>query len=255
MDREYYLTYAKLNRHKRNLDQAQKIIKSALKIDGVWAVSCSGGKDSVSLLDLCVNAGWHGPIFHFYYDETPADNTKLVKALAEHYCLDLHLLKVPGAWEVYEQVGHFFVHPVTEEEKRATRKMLREYKATINRFMSEKGWVGQFLGLRKGESNARRMTLSKKGTAIYTTNDRTTWTACPLSSWSSADVWAYILTQGLPYLPCYETAADPERERSEVTWLASEFIWRHGMAARLKRERPDEFNRLALRYPEIRLYT
>ncbi|MFZ5596091.1 MAG: phosphoadenosine phosphosulfate reductase family protein [Bacillota bacterium] len=254
MERETYRLYAKLPVFRRRVERSVEIVRQALAIPGVWALSFSGGKDSVAMLDLCTQAGWCGPLFHFWYDETPGENTELALSMAEKHGLELHLLHVPGAWDVFREVGHFFVHPETPEEKAATRRMLSGYKKAVNDYVAAQGWTGQFLGLRKAESRARGYALGRKG-ALYQTKDRTGWTCCPLVGWTARDVWSYIITRGLTYLSRYDITDDPERERSETTWLAAESLWRHGMAARLKRENPEEFNRLAASWPEIRRYT
>lgn len=253
IDREVYRLRAKLPVYRRRVMTAINNVKAALTIPGDWAVSCSGGKDSMALLEICLLAGWAGPLFHFYYDETPGENTEMVRRAAQQYGLELYLLKVPGAWEVYEKAGRFFVVPETAEEKRLVNGMLRGYKKDINEYVQDRGWAGQFMGLRKAESRIRRIILIKKG-GLYKTNDREAWTCCPLSGWDAADVWSFTLERNLPYLSCYEKAEDPERERSETTWLAAESIWRYGMAARLKKDRPEEFNKLAARWPEIRMF-
>lgn len=177
----------------------------------------------------------------------------MARCMADKHGLELYLLHVPGAWEVFNEVGHFFVYPETPEEKAATRRMLAGYKKAVNDYVTAQGWIGQFLGLRKAESRVRGMALARKG-AIYRTQDRQTWTCCPLTGWSARDVWAYIITRELPYLSRYDTAENPERERSETTWLAAESLWRYGMAARLRREKPEEFAALVARWPEIRRY-
>jgi 3'-phosphoadenosine 5'-phosphosulfate sulfotransferase (PAPS reductase)/FAD synthetase len=254
MDSEVYRLHAKLPVFRWRVERSVEIVRQALAVPGVWALSFSGGKDSVAMLDLCIRAGWRGPLFHFWYDETPGENTELALSMAEKHGLELHLLHVPGAWDVFREVGHFFVHPETPEEKAATRRMLAGYKKAVNDYAASQGWAGQFLGLRKAESRARDITLAKKG-SLYQTKGRAGWTCCPLAGWSARDVWAYIITHELPYLSRYDAADDPERERSETTWLAAESLWRYGMAARLKREKPEEFNRLTARWPEIRRYT
>lgn len=253
MDREVYRLHAKLPIFRRRVETAIEIVHQALKIPGTWALSFSGGKDSIAMLDLCIRAEWRGPLFHFWYDETPGENTAITSFMAEKYGLELHLLHVPGAWDVYREVGHFFVYPETLAEKKATRQMLAGYKKTVNDYVAAQEWTGQFMGLRKAESRIRGITLARKGT-IYQTQDRHTWTCCPLAGWSTRDVWAYIVIRELPYLCCYDTAENPEQERSETTWLAAESLWRYGMAARLRRERPEEFAMLAARWPEIRRY-
>jgi len=253
IDRELYRLHAKLPVYRRHVTNAINVVKEALAVPGIWAVSCSGGKDSMALIEICLMAGWKGPLFHFYYDETPGENTEMVQKAAQKYGLEFHLLKVPGAWEVYEKAGRFFVVPESAEEKRLMNGMLRNYKKNINEYIQSQGWAGQFMGLRKSESRPRRITLIKKGN-LYRTGDRKTWTCCPLSAWDATIVWAFTFDRKLPYLSCYDKSENPERERSETTWLAAESIWRYGMAARLKKERSEEFNRLAARWPEIRYY-
>lgn len=250
-----YLLHARLPAFRKKAERSKEIVRQALAaVPGVWGLSFSGGKDSTALLHLCLEAGWRGPVLHFRFRETPEENEAFVRRVTEELGLALYLLDVPGAWDVYERTGSFFVSPGTPEEKKAVREMLRAYKETVNRYVEEEGWVGQFLGMRKGESRRRLMILTAKGGPLYQTRDRTAWTCCPLADWNGRDVWAYLLSRNLPYLPRYETAEDPERERSEVTWLASSGIWRHGQGARLKRERPEEFKRLAARWPDLEKY-
>lgn len=254
IDYERHRVYSKLPVFKRRVNHSLEVIEKAMSIHGPWAVSCSGGKDSVAMLDLCLTTGWHGPLFHFYYDETPSANTRMVRGLAEKHCLDLHILKVPGAFDVYRDVGHFFVHPITEVEKKAVNKMLNGYKKIINQYINAQGWTGQFIGLRKAENRRTRGIMLKKKGYIYQTSNRDTWAACPLANWRTEDVWAYTLSRNLPYLKVYDKADTPEQERSEITWLAAESLWRHGMAARLRIENPKEFYRLADIFPEMRYF-
>jgi 3'-phosphoadenosine 5'-phosphosulfate sulfotransferase (PAPS reductase)/FAD synthetase len=253
MDKELYRLHAKLPIFRRHVERSFDIVRQVRAITGTWALSISGGKDSVAMLDLCIRAGWRGPLFHFRYDETPGENTKMAQAMAERHNLELHQLHVPGAWDVFREVGHFFVNPETPEEIAATRRMLAGYKKDVNEYVATQGWTGQFLGLRRAESRSRGIILTRKG-ALYKTHDRGTWTCCPLADWSGRDVWAYTITRNLPYLSRYDTADDSERERSETTWLAAEALWRYGMAAQLKRDNPEEFYRLAAKWPEIRRY-
>lgn len=254
MDKDLYRLHAKLPIYWRHVGQAKNIIKQALNVPGTWAVSCSGGKDSVLLLYLCLDVGWKGPVLYFYYDEMPPENNEFIKKLTSTLGLELHLLHVPGEWDAYKKVGHFFVFPETPEEKKAASEIARSYKRAVTEYVTELGWAGQFLGLSGHESRPRKMMLAKKG-PIYKTRERGgIWTACPLANWTGRDVWAYTFEHDIPYLPRYDIAEDPETHRSEETYFIAESAWRHGMAARLKKENPDEFNRLVYLWPEIRRY-
>lgn len=248
---EEYRLHARLPAFRRKLERAKEAVHLAqAAVPGVWAVSFSGGKDSAALLHVCLEAGWRGPVLHFFYEETPEENTAFVRRLAEAHGLELHILRVPGAWDVYRETGSFFTVPGTEEEKRAARRMLKAYKEEVNRYAARQGWAGQFLGMRKEESRRRLMALARKG-ILYRTQDRLPWTCCPLAEWSARDVWAYIVARDLPYLSLYDTASNPERERSEPVWLACDRAWSDGQAVRLKRERPEEYRMLMLRFPDL----
>lgn len=221
---------------------------------GSWACSCSGGKDSTALLDLCVRAGWHGPVFFFVCAETPQENVALVRGLVDRYHLPLHSFTVPGAWDVYEEVGHFFAYPTTEEERRATNAMLRGYKRVADEEATQAGYTGLFWGMRMPESPQRGMALARKG-ACYRVLNRTTWTCNPLIHWTARDVWAYLVSNDLPWLERYDTAADRERERSEVTWLAAEALWRRGQGQKLRYTDPETFNDLLRKFPMLQWFT
>src|SRR5690606_27320895 len=145
---------------RRRVAAADTIIRDALAaVPGTWAVSISGGKDSTVLLDLCVRAGWRGPVFNFFDREIPTANHAAVRLLAERYELELHQLAVPGAWDVYERAGRFFVHPETAEERRLVNWMLAEFKRLANDYASTQGWVGTFWGMRASESRPRAFTV------------------------------------------------------------------------------------------------
>ncbi|MGQ9824639.1 MAG: phosphoadenosine phosphosulfate reductase family protein [Desulfotomaculales bacterium] len=246
--------YAKLAVFKNRVEKAKEIIRKALAdVPGTWALSFSGGKDSTALFYLCLEVGWRGPVLHFYFPETPEENTAFVETLTEKHGLELHLLQVPGAWDVYTETKSFFVTPNTPEEEAAKKKMLKDYKRVINSYIDAQLWSGQFLGMRKNESKTREIALKSKG-FLYRTRDRKTWTCCPLYNWEARDVWAFIFSRNIPYLHCYDKATGPEKERSEIVWLACERAWSNGQIAWLKKERPDEFRRLMFIWPDLQKY-
>lgn len=248
-ERQQYRLAGRLPAYQRRVTEAIQFIQRATnEHPGVWSVGLSGGKDSVCVLELAVAAGWRGPCLHFYYRETPAENLKLAQAAAEKRGLEFHTLLVPGAFDVYDEVGHFFPWPTTDIEKSACHRMLKAYKATVENYVRRQDWVGQFWGLRKAESRPRKITLNRYG-AIYKTQIRSSWTCCPLMNWSGQDVWAYIVNHDLPYLEVYDDSErGRERERSEMTWLAENTVWLRGRGIEMRRRYPDVWADLCRRY-------
>ncbi len=246
---KYYSLYAKLPVFQRKIDFAKKIIKEALALNLNWAIAVSGGKDSTVMLDLCIQCGWKGSLFHFFYKETPTENTNLCKLLAEQYDLQLDLVEVPGAFDVYEKCG-FFLQAVTDEQNKETRKMLREYKKVTDEFTISQKYGGLFIGLRKDESRVRAITLSKKG-LIYQTKNRQTKTCCPIGYMGAKEIWAYIFKQRLPYLTIYDKSENREKQRSELTWLDTESLWRYGQGGNFKKMFPEQWNEYIKKWPEL----
>lgn len=255
---EEYRLHAKLPAFQHRINESLAIIKQAIaEAPGTWAVSYSGGKDSTVLLDLCVSAGWRGPILYQTYGqlETLPDNIKMVNWAQEHYGLEVHIKDAPGEFEVYREVGHFFIEATTPEEQAAVRRWYRRAFGELSKYTQKQGWVGQFLGLRIEESDQRRMVLGhRKG--FYYAKSRRLWTCCPLYRWGGRDVWAYLVTRGLPWAVLYDAPGqDRERLRNDVVFLAGSGSIRHGQFVFWKRYYPELFNRLALEWPEIRRYT
>ncbi|MEK3645838.1 phosphoadenosine phosphosulfate reductase domain-containing protein [Aeribacillus sp. FSL M8-0235] len=237
-EKEKYELYSHLTVYRQRLTGAIESIKKAFSLTSDWVVCYSGGKDSTALLDLCVKYGNVKDMLFGKYRETPKENIEMAENMAKKYDLRLHIIELPGAFDVYEKVGHFFTEPKSEEERKWTNWMLKEYKKVMIEYIDGR-WKGEFLGLRMKESKARMFALSKKKD-LYRTKDRSVWTCTPLYRLDGNDIWAYIIENNLPYLKIYDNPMqDRERTRSEPTFLASEAIWRHGHGEFIKKYYPD----------------
>lgn len=256
-ERELYQLHANQPVYKKHKKQAIELVKNALIAQkGTWVVSYSGGKDSTVLLDLCVKAGWKGPLLYIYYSkyENPEENLKMIEWATKHYGLELHQVDAPGEIYTYRQIGHFFILPSTDEERKAVAKTNREYKGAVNKYVKKQDWIGQFIGMRIDESGQRKQTLGCRG-PLYFAKTRGTWTCCPIYRWSGKDIWAYIVENDLPYEPVYDLEGeDRERLRNEPTFFVTEAIWRYGAAQVVKRHHAKLFNELAAEFPEIRQF-
>lgn len=254
LERAAYTAHSGRSAHLRRVEAAKAIIRDAMDAHpGIWAVGVSGGKDSTALLSVALEAGWRGPLFHFWYQETPPENTALVHELGERFDLSVDTVQVPGAWDVYDRVG-FFTAPETDEQRAAVRQMERDYKKVAEEFAAAR-YVGIFWGIRASESRPRSYLVSRRG-PVYRASDRTTWTALPLGRWTGEDVWARLVSCRLPWLSVYDRADDRNRERSEPVWLACPTAWSKGsQAARMREADPELWERLCRRWPELRAET
>ena len=246
---KYYGLYAKLGVFRKRIKFADDIIKEALVQNDQWAVAVSGGKDSTVMLDLCFEAGWRGALFHFRYKETPIENTALCISLAENYGLRLDIVDVPGAFDVFEEFG-FFVSAGNAAQQFAVKQMLSDYKRIADEFTEEKKYQGLFIGMRKEESKVRAITISKYG-MIYQTANRKTKTCCPIALFGGKDIWAYIFSRKLPYLSIYDKTDNREKQRSELTWLDTESLWRYGQGRKYKQMFPSQWNEYVKKWPEL----
>ncbi|CAH2606084.1 Phosphoadenosine phosphosulfate reductase family protein (plasmid) [Rhodovastum atsumiense] len=247
--------HARLPAHKRAVERAAGRVREALAAaPGTWAVGCSGGKDSTAALAVAVEAGWRGPVFHFAYrgdyDPQPTANAC---ALAVRWGLPFVMVEVASEMEAIDRVGadRFFAPGAVGQEAvtEAARWWERTYKAELTAFQERQGWTGIIMGMRREESMARAITISRKGW-LYRVASRPGWTCCPLHDWSGRDVWAAILGRGLPYLARYDEAEDRVWERSDDAWFAPN-VWARGMARRIQLRDPELWHALVERYPGL----
>lgn len=255
-EKEMYLLLAKMQSHKKKVKKAKETIKLALSNASKTALSFSSGKDSVVLLDLAIKAGFDGTLIFFKYGictdvETPQENINLLKYYANKHGLHYQILECFGEVDCWERCGRFTLFPETEEEKRIFNLTNYDYVKKSNDFEKENDIDLNIIGMRKDESERRRIVLSKKG-SIYQTKSRKSITCCPLLDFTNDDIWAYIFSNDLKYLSIYDYPyIDRRVNRNEVTLLYNDAIIRNGAIFHYKRMYPDFFRWLSKKYVDI----
>lgn len=154
-------------------------------------VSVSGGKDSIVMLDLALRVKPGIRVWHWDYGiYMPRQiENEVISILAGHFNLgdrlhvDMRASRDPDSTKGYRA---FF---------KAINDHLREQNVTLN-----------LVGLRSEESCARKRRCKNP----YEFNlrsgiDMTTW--FPLAEWRWRDIWAYIVSRGIPYPSTYDVRA------------------------------------------------
>lgn len=253
-ERRAYELHGRLPVHRRACQEAVTMIEAKPG----HAVSTSWGKDSVALLALAVearpglvllNARYPNPAERFADMDSVRD---AVLARPEMRAVRYVEVTCPGEWEMYERVGHAFGQPTASAEREACRWWKRSLDEAMAAALANAGCAGVMLGLRQDESRVRRLNIAVRG-AAYVRRDGAD-IALPLARWTGRDVWAALVTRGMPWLKIYDIAsAGRERARSGFVWStgAIDAIARHGVIQDWRRAYPGELMAWLRRFPEL----
>ena len=162
-----------------------------LKNKNRLAVSFSGGKDSLVVLDIAQRAGIKKAVFcntTIEFDET----IEYTRKISNYFTLKMDFVEPQKSFfEMVEKIG------VPSRRFRWCCDILKF--APLANYANDKHIKGFVTGLRRQESKRRK---------FYTENDKnplmTTRQINPIIDWSTQDVWSYIRTYNLPYNPLYE---------------------------------------------------
>lgn len=252
-DKKTYLLYSRLFGYKKRIVNAAGIVNDALSLADKWIMAFSGGKDSIVMLDIAYKAGFRGDLLHFYYSEfeNTEENQELCRKYAHKYKLALHEIKVMSCKDIWDEVSYFYCTPSTPEEKRLARAIDRDYRKKSTEFCRENGYAGLMMGIRKDESNTRKMALSIHGDTYYA-KCRDMITCCPNSNLTDEDIWAYIFDNELPYLNVYDNPYfDRRKTRNELVFMSAGKAAEHGLLTNYNLLYPEIVQKLKDRYGNL----
>lgn len=242
VDRAGYLAHARLPSFAALVERARQTIGGMLAKCQSPYVSFSAGKDSSVLLALVT-------------EQKPAVEARLLtsgETRLLHHDLDSILTwwreSVPALTLTEINIDRVFSDGWTDADWQTQRKAGR---GDIVRYLTGGTYDGFFMGLRDEESNARRF-ANKRGVIRRYSQARRDGTAgmfvcCPLALWRTADIGAFIVSRGLPYLAEYDRVGFEGRTTARLTGDA---MRQNGLQAIRLRD-PDGYNRLIQRFPEI----
>jgi phosphoadenosine phosphosulfate reductase len=159
------------------------------------AVSFSGGKDSLAVLLLALEAGLRPPLIFVDTGIELPETIAYVHEVAERYDLELVEEKAPDSF--WKGIAYF--GPPAKDFRWCckTCKLGPTSRIIRRRFP---GGVLSLIGQRRYESEQR----SKKGSIWLNPWVPGQDAASPIQDWTALHVWLYIFQQGAPYNPWYE---------------------------------------------------
>jgi len=197
------------------VEQALDDIERVYERDETAGVSCSGGKDSMTVLGLAAESDADHRASHWDYGPTliPRDLEQEIVDNIRSLTPDTHVFVANDAMRIYkpfQRAGTFYeqLHSSeriaetpsvrdTNEGKPIARARERLFRST------QRGILGrQLLGTRRAESGTRSEYIDGLFGQSMGLD-----AAFPIRDWRSRDVWAYLVANGLPYASHYDRVA------------------------------------------------
>ncbi len=184
--RKAFLMWSYREDFKGLIMQSLDLIRRCVKDSEKCVVAYSGGKDSTVLLHLALQVDPAMDVFLW-------DQGQYLMPREVHAEICGNAKKVGAQNFIVESA------PIQNDSELVSSPFLwgvshRAHYAVICRLKRERGWVTQFVGLRSEESCSRKRVCGKpRWGEVY-----------PLDRWGWRDVWAYIVSNNLPYPQLYD---------------------------------------------------
>ena len=189
--REYFLLWSQTDEFKQKLKEAQRIIKQALRDFSKPYIAFSGGKDSTALMHLVLQQNREVTVVHWDYGPyyIPRPLHREILSIARK-CGAKNLIVLTSS--LYKKLG-----------RRAQGVLGRHFIGIEIPKLIKQGYDAAFLGLRAEESVKRRFRTE----GFYEYDDSGIVNIFPIRNWTWRDVWAYIISNKVPYLSYYDKYA------------------------------------------------
>ena len=205
----------------------QQVLKNALSrfAPGKIAISFSGAEDVV-LIDMAHQMGLAVDVFSLDTGRLHSETYKYLETVRQHYNIKLELLmpQPEAVAELVREKGLYSFYEDGHGECCAVRKIepLRRKLGTLD------AWI---TGQRRDQSVTRTNVPHEQEDQAFSSAGHQLVKFNPLADWSSAQVWSYIHSNGVPYNelhdkgflsigcePCTRAIAPHEHERAGRWW-------------------------------------
>ena len=185
---ETFKLWSETEEYKGKIEESKKVITKAFTYYKNPYIAYSGGKDSIVMLHLVLQQKPNIDIWHFDHGKAlmPREIEREI----------IHNARLLGAKNLIIKTSK----QLDKESARWDYKIwYNSFFGILNSVTKERGWDGVFLGLRQEESIKRKIRAKEffNGSECY-----------PLANWTWKDVWAYIVSNNLPYPSIYDRYAE-----------------------------------------------
>ena len=186
--------------YQKHLQEAKQAIDKALQTGRTFYVSCSFGKDSAVMLRLILDAQPDMPVLYMSSGYALPDTIAYKDMLKEAWHLNLTELPAPVDYlELCREYG--FPHQRSQATQKRVVEMIKKTPASA--WAKEQGFTGLFWGLRKEESDGRKILNLRHPEGILDKKNNILKIA-PLATWTAYDIWAFTFSTGMPYNHLYD---------------------------------------------------
>jgi len=188
LEKRRFQLHADQRGYRQRIEMARDQVDAVAEQYDSPCLHISGGKDSLVLWDVAVDTGYDWPVYHF----------------------DNGLLNVPGVTEYVRERAreyHADLHVCTSEAANSEDMVVEEghgYDGYWGRYwdlVGQHNWDTRILGIRAAESSQRRDRFT--GTPP-SDGSGPAGAVAPIHELTTADVWAYIVGNDLPYHEIYD---------------------------------------------------
>lgn len=195
MDAHWHNTFrlwSQTDDYRQSLQRAEAVIADALARARKPFVSFSGGKDSTVLTHLVLQHQPDMMVLHWDYGRAFVPYTVHKRILEIADAIGVRNLRIETS-------------PLYRIEGRAAKNVMgRHLIGQLLPRLADEGYDLDFVGLREEESLKRRRRIRAQRMVSRIPE------AWPLASWRWLDVWAYVVSNDLPYLWLYDQRARVE---------------------------------------------
>ncbi len=248
-DLRRYEAHAKTGAFARKLHRARLEVEHALKSGQAWVASSSWGKDSCALAGVLLDV--HGPGFDVVHLRSPYELPGYERVI-EWFAARCVIHTVETQRTLAEYISWLQQHGLDlDREREQSAGKARKVNELLS-WVRARSYALQFLGMRADESKARRMCFRVRG-LTYEAHGLTV--SNPLGWWTTVDVWAYLVSRGIPWHPLYdcETHGVTREQIRNAGWLTVQGDATDWRIPWLRQHYPEQYRDLARAFPRVRL--